>query len=61
MQHQREITVDGWAGRAALVLGLATILTGETPDGIMIALVGWFLMASARSVDRWLILDDLLQ
>jgi Zn-dependent protease len=53
--------VGRWAGRAALVLGLATILTGETPDGIMIALVGWFLMASARSVDRWLILDDLLQ
>jgi len=53
--------VGRWAGRAALVLGLAIILTGETPDGIMIALVGWFLMASARSVDRWLILDDLLQ
>ena len=53
--------VGMWAGRAALVLGLAIILTGETPDGIMIALVGWFLMASARSVDRWLILDDLLQ
>jgi Zn-dependent protease/predicted transcriptional regulator len=53
--------VGKWSGRAALVLGLAIILTGETPDGIMIALVGWFLMASARSVDRWLILDDLLQ
>ena len=26
----------------------------------MVGLVGWFLMASARSVERWLILDDLV-
>ena len=49
------------AGRAAMIFGLAIILTGETLDGIMIGLVGWFLMASARSVDRWLILDELIQ
>jgi CBS domain-containing protein len=27
----------------------------------MVALTGWFLLASARSVDRWLILDELIQ
>jgi Zn-dependent protease len=53
--------VGKYAGRAALIVGLAIILTGETVDGIMVGLVGWFLMASARSVDRWLILDDLIQ
>jgi CBS domain-containing protein len=26
----------------------------------MVGLVGWFLMASARSVDRWLVLDGLV-
>ena len=53
--------VGKYAGRAALILGLGVILTGDTVDGIMIGLVGWFLMASARSVDRWLVLDDLVQ
>jgi Zn-dependent protease len=53
--------VGKYAGRALLVVGLVIILTGETVDGIMVGLVGWFLMASARSVDRWLILDDLVQ
>ena len=53
--------VGKYAGRVALFVGLAIILTGETLDGIMVGLVGWFLMASARSVDRWLILDDLIQ
>jgi Zn-dependent protease len=53
--------VGKYAGRAAMIVGLAIILTGATLDGIMIGLVGWFLMASARSVDRWLILDELIQ
>jgi Zn-dependent protease/CBS domain-containing protein len=50
-----------WVGRFALIVGLAVILNNDTLDGIMIGLVGWFLMASARSVDRWIILDDLVQ
>jgi Zn-dependent protease/predicted transcriptional regulator len=54
-------TVGRWVGRALMIVGLAVILTGDnTLDGIMIGLVGWFLMASARSVDRWLILDGLV-
>jgi Zn-dependent protease/predicted transcriptional regulator len=40
--------------------GLVVILTGDTVDGAMIGLIGWFLGASARSVDRWLLLDGLL-
>ena len=54
-------TVGRWVGRALMLVGLGVILTGDnTLDGIMIGLVGWFLMASARSVDRWLILDGLV-
>jgi Zn-dependent protease len=52
--------VGRWVGRALMIVGLAVIITGDTLDGIMIGLVGWFLMASARSVDRWLILDGLV-
>lgn len=53
--------VGKYAGRAAMIIGLAIILTGETLNGIMVGLIGWFLMASARSVDRWLVLDELIQ
>jgi Zn-dependent protease/predicted transcriptional regulator len=53
--------VGKYAGRAAMILGFVIILTGESLNGIMVGLIGWFLMASARSVDRWLILDDLIQ
>jgi len=54
-------SVGRWTGRAFLLIGLLLILTEDTFDGIMTGLVGWFLMASARSVDRWLVLDDLVQ
>lgn len=53
--------VGRYAGRGALIVGLGIILTGETVDGLMVGLIGWFLMASARSVDRWLVLDELVQ
>jgi Zn-dependent protease len=53
--------IVGWLLVAA---GLAVILTGKTaegiPDGIMLGLIGWFLSASARSVDRWVVLDGLI-
>jgi Zn-dependent protease len=54
-------TVGRWTGRAFLIVGLALILGEDIVDGIMVGLVGWFLMASSRSVDRWLVLDDLVQ
>jgi Zn-dependent protease len=53
--------VGKYTGRVTQIAGLVIILIGETATGIMIALIGWFLVASARAVDRWLILDDLLQ
>jgi CBS domain-containing protein len=44
-----------------VVVGFAIIiLAQDSLDGIMVGLVGWFLMASARSVDRWLYLDGLV-
>jgi Zn-dependent protease len=53
--------VGRWAGRVLLVIGLALLLVDPQPlDGTMVGLVGWFLMASARSVDRWVILDGLV-
>jgi Zn-dependent protease len=54
-------TIGRWTGRLFLIAGLAFILADDIVDGIMIGLVGWFLMASSRSVDRWLVLDDLVQ
>ena len=48
-------------GRGFLILGLAIILAGDVVDGVMIAVVGWFLMASARGVERFLVLDGLVQ
>jgi Zn-dependent protease len=53
-------SVGRWIGRALLVAGLVVIIVGETLDGIMLGLVGWFLGASARSVDRWVVLDELV-
>jgi len=51
----------GWLLVAA---GLAVILLGDKgqgiPDGIMLGLIGWFLGASSRSVDRWVVMDGLI-
>jgi Zn-dependent protease len=47
----------GWLAVAA---GLAVVLLGETLDGVMLGLIGWFLGASAKSVDRWVVLDGLI-
>ena len=53
--------IVGWLLVAA---GLAVILTDQnldrTLDGVMLGLIGWFLTASARSVDRWVVLDGLI-
>jgi Zn-dependent protease len=55
--------VGKYVGRVLLVVGFAIALVDQdlTLDGVMVALTGWFLLASARSVDRWLILDELIQ
>jgi Zn-dependent protease len=53
-------TVGRWVGWILIGAGLLIILTGDTVDGAMVGLIGWFLGASARSVDRWLVLDGLI-
>jgi Zn-dependent protease len=53
--------IGRWIGRGLVIIGLAIILAGDVVDGVMIGLVGWFLMASARSVERFTILDELVQ
>lgn len=52
--------VGRWVGWVLITAGLFIILTGDTVDGVMVGLIGWFLGASARSVDRWLLLDGLI-
>src|SRR5689334_1050315 len=54
-------TVGRFTGRAFIVVGLAIILAGDVADGVMIGVVGWFLMASANAVGKYLMLDDLVQ
>jgi len=55
--------VGRYVGRVCLVSGFAVIIVNPELllDGVVLGLAGWFLMGSARSVDRWLILDELIQ
>ena len=53
-------TAGRGVGWALIASGLAVILVGEIPNGVMLGLIGWFLGASARSVDRWVVMDGLL-
>jgi Zn-dependent protease len=53
-------TVGRGIGWLLVAAGLAVILLGETIDGIMLGLIGWFLGASSRSVDRWVVMDGLI-
>lgn len=52
--------VGRWVGWVLVGAGLVIILIGNTVDGVMVGLIGWFLGASARSVDRWVLLDGLI-
>jgi Zn-dependent protease len=52
--------VGRWVGWVLLGSGFVVILLGSTVDGAMLGLVGWFLSLSARSVDRWLLLEGLI-
>ena len=51
--------IVGWLLVAA---GLGVILADQdqTLDGIMLGVIGWFLGASSRSVDRWVVMDGLI-
>jgi Zn-dependent protease len=57
--------VGRWVGWVLLGSGLVVIVLGDgsvdnTVNGAMLGVVGWFLNVSARSVDRWLVLDGLI-
>ena len=53
--------VGRWVGWVLLGSGFVVILLLRNPvDGAMLGIVGWFLNLSARSVDRWLLLDGLI-
>ncbi|HET9345533.1 MAG TPA: M50 family metallopeptidase [Candidatus Limnocylindrales bacterium] len=57
--------VVGWLLLAAglgviLAAGLGVLRADQTLDGIMIGIIGWFLGASSRSVDRWVVMDGLI-
>ena len=41
--------------------GVAVLLTGDSLDGVMLAICGWFLSATARTVERRQALADLLR
>jgi Zn-dependent protease len=53
-------TVGRGVGLILVGSGFVVIVVGNALDGAMLGLIGWFLGASARSVDRWLVLDGLL-
>jgi Zn-dependent protease len=53
-------TLGRWVGWILIGAGLFIIIAGNTVDGAMVGLIGWFLGASARSVDRWILLDGLI-
>jgi Zn-dependent protease len=53
--------VGRFVGRGFIIVGLAIILAGDVADGVMIGVVGWFLMISAGAVSRYLMLDELVQ
>ena len=50
-----------WLGIALAALGVVMILTMDSIDGLMLALCGWFLVSSARAIERSAVVDDLLR
>ena len=53
--------VGRWLGIGLAVLGIVLILTMDSIDGLMLALCGWFVVSSARAVERSATVDDLLR
>lgn len=50
--------IVGWG---LVVVGLTILLAGQTLSGLMLGIVGWLLTSSARAVDRWIVLDALIE
>ena len=52
--------IGRWLGIAMAGAGIVLIVTVDSIDGLMLALAGWFLVSSARSVERHADVDALL-
>lgn len=50
-----------WLGIALGVLGFAVILRFDSIDGLMLALAGWFLISTARTLERGADVDAMLE
>jgi Zn-dependent protease len=50
-----------WLGLAFAAIGIVLILLVDSVDGLMLALAGWFLVSSARGVERSADVDALLE
>jgi Zn-dependent protease len=53
--------VGRWMGIGLAVLGVVLILTLDSIDGLMLALCGWFLVSTSRTIARTATIDDLLR
>lgn len=53
-------TVGRFVGTVVIVAGLAVLLIGEVTNGLMIALSGWFLLLSARSIRERVKVDEMI-
>lgn len=55
------VLVSRLLGWMLIAFGIAVMLTGDTLDGVMLSICGWFLSGTARAVDRRLAMEDLLR
>ena len=53
--------IGRWLGIAFAIGGVVLILTMDSIDGLMLALCGWFLVSSARAIERTAGVDALLR
>jgi len=53
--------IGRWLGIGLGVLGVGLILRMDSVDGLMLALCGWFIVSSARALERSASLEDLLR
>jgi CBS domain-containing protein len=52
--------IGRWFGRGLMGVGLGLIVLGSPIDGLMVGLAGWFLLTASRSVERYVVLEDLI-
>jgi Zn-dependent protease len=52
--------VGRFVGWGTLAVGLIVILRGDTWSGVLVGVIGWLLVVSSRSIDRWVVLDRLI-